>query len=271
MAEERKNADGKPELVDRFSEQPWWKRVVIALAGPGANFITGLRRAHRHRRGRRLAARLRRRARARCRRRLARRPGRAGRGHAAPSPSNGAPRDLVPGLPRPRRPRSRARTGSRSTSESRDRRSARRCGSRRRSAAPCSTTCVPPEALADRGQRGRGHGRLLRRAVGRGPRGLDRGHSPSRAGSDLTAIVSQEPGHPARLRRRSAATEIFHVTITPAGAADEGRLAGRPHRHRGAARAHATSMRSTFERGVARRVAAHASRSRRRRSRACSR
>ncbi|MEP7028221.1 MAG: RIP metalloprotease RseP [Candidatus Eisenbacteria bacterium] len=41
MAEERKNADGQDELVDRFSEQPWWKRVVIALAGPGANFITG--------------------------------------------------------------------------------------------------------------------------------------------------------------------------------------------------------------------------------------
>jgi len=41
MAEETTDADGKPELVDRFTEQPWWKRAVIALAGPGANFITG--------------------------------------------------------------------------------------------------------------------------------------------------------------------------------------------------------------------------------------
>jgi len=41
MAEERTNAEGQPELVDRFSEEPWWKRVVIALAGPGANFVTG--------------------------------------------------------------------------------------------------------------------------------------------------------------------------------------------------------------------------------------
>ncbi len=41
MAEERKNAEGHDELIDRFNEQPWWKRVVIALAGPGANFITG--------------------------------------------------------------------------------------------------------------------------------------------------------------------------------------------------------------------------------------
>ncbi len=41
MAEEIKDAEGKDDLVDRFSEQPWWKRFVIALAGPGANFITG--------------------------------------------------------------------------------------------------------------------------------------------------------------------------------------------------------------------------------------
>jgi regulator of sigma E protease len=41
MAEERVDADGQPELVDRFTEQPWWKRTVIALAGPGANFVTG--------------------------------------------------------------------------------------------------------------------------------------------------------------------------------------------------------------------------------------
>jgi regulator of sigma E protease len=41
MAEETKNDEGQPDLVDRFSEQPWWKRFVIALAGPGANFITG--------------------------------------------------------------------------------------------------------------------------------------------------------------------------------------------------------------------------------------
>jgi regulator of sigma E protease len=41
MAEETRDAEGKPDLVDRFSEAPWWKRFVIALAGPGANFITG--------------------------------------------------------------------------------------------------------------------------------------------------------------------------------------------------------------------------------------
>jgi regulator of sigma E protease len=41
MAEETKGQDGRDELVDRFTEQPWWKRVLIALAGPGANFITG--------------------------------------------------------------------------------------------------------------------------------------------------------------------------------------------------------------------------------------
>ncbi len=41
MAEETKDAEGNPDLVDRFSEAPWWKRFVIALAGPGANFITG--------------------------------------------------------------------------------------------------------------------------------------------------------------------------------------------------------------------------------------
>jgi len=41
MAEETKDADGKDDLVDRFSEQSWWKRFVIALAGPGANFVTG--------------------------------------------------------------------------------------------------------------------------------------------------------------------------------------------------------------------------------------
>jgi len=41
MAEERTNEAGEPELIDRFGEEPWWKRVVIALAGPAANFITG--------------------------------------------------------------------------------------------------------------------------------------------------------------------------------------------------------------------------------------
>ena len=41
MAEETTNAEGKPELLDRFTEQAWWKRTLIALAGPGANFITG--------------------------------------------------------------------------------------------------------------------------------------------------------------------------------------------------------------------------------------
>jgi len=41
MAEERKGEDGKDELVDRFTEQAWWKRVAIALAGPAGNFLTG--------------------------------------------------------------------------------------------------------------------------------------------------------------------------------------------------------------------------------------
>jgi regulator of sigma E protease len=41
MAEETKNEAGEPDLIDRFSEHAWWKRFVIALAGPGANFITG--------------------------------------------------------------------------------------------------------------------------------------------------------------------------------------------------------------------------------------
>jgi regulator of sigma E protease len=41
MAEERKNDAGDDELVDRFTEQPWWKRFLIALAGPVGNFITG--------------------------------------------------------------------------------------------------------------------------------------------------------------------------------------------------------------------------------------
>jgi regulator of sigma E protease len=42
MAEERVNAAGETELFDRFGEEPWWKRVVIALAGPAANFVTGV-------------------------------------------------------------------------------------------------------------------------------------------------------------------------------------------------------------------------------------
>jgi regulator of sigma E protease len=42
MAEERTNDAGEPELVDRFGEEHWWKRVVIALAGPAANCLTGL-------------------------------------------------------------------------------------------------------------------------------------------------------------------------------------------------------------------------------------
>jgi len=42
MAEERTNEAGEPELIDRFGEEHWWKRVVIALAGPAANFVTGL-------------------------------------------------------------------------------------------------------------------------------------------------------------------------------------------------------------------------------------
>jgi regulator of sigma E protease len=42
MAEERTNEAGEPELIDRFGEEPWWKRVVIALAGPAANLVTGM-------------------------------------------------------------------------------------------------------------------------------------------------------------------------------------------------------------------------------------
>ena len=42
MAEERTNEKGELELVDRFGEEPWWKRVVIALAGPAANLVTGM-------------------------------------------------------------------------------------------------------------------------------------------------------------------------------------------------------------------------------------
>lgn len=41
MAQETTDAEGKPELVDRFTEQPWWKRLTIALAGPAANLVTG--------------------------------------------------------------------------------------------------------------------------------------------------------------------------------------------------------------------------------------
>jgi regulator of sigma E protease len=41
MAEETKDAEGRPDLIDRFNEQPWWKRFLIALAGPMANFVTG--------------------------------------------------------------------------------------------------------------------------------------------------------------------------------------------------------------------------------------
>ncbi len=41
MAEERKNAEGEDELIDRFNDQPWWKRFLIAFAGPVGNFITG--------------------------------------------------------------------------------------------------------------------------------------------------------------------------------------------------------------------------------------
>jgi regulator of sigma E protease len=41
MAEERKNAEGEDELIDRFSDQPWWKRFLIAFAGPVGNLITG--------------------------------------------------------------------------------------------------------------------------------------------------------------------------------------------------------------------------------------
>jgi regulator of sigma E protease len=42
MAEEHVNEKGETELVDRFGEEPWWKRVVIALAGPAANLVTGV-------------------------------------------------------------------------------------------------------------------------------------------------------------------------------------------------------------------------------------
>ena len=41
MAEETKDSEGRPDLIDRFNEAPWWKRFLIALAGPMANFVTG--------------------------------------------------------------------------------------------------------------------------------------------------------------------------------------------------------------------------------------
>ena len=41
MAGEEKGADGEAVLVDHFSAEPWHRRAVIALAGPGANLIAG--------------------------------------------------------------------------------------------------------------------------------------------------------------------------------------------------------------------------------------
>jgi regulator of sigma E protease len=41
MAEEVKDAEGRTDLIDRFNDEPWWKRFLIALAGPAANFVTG--------------------------------------------------------------------------------------------------------------------------------------------------------------------------------------------------------------------------------------
>ena len=41
MAGEEKGADGETVPVDHFSAEPWHRRAVIALAGPGANLIAG--------------------------------------------------------------------------------------------------------------------------------------------------------------------------------------------------------------------------------------
>src|SRR5262245_36013065 len=41
MASEEKNAEGQVVAVDHFTLQSWWKRAVIAAAGPGANLLAG--------------------------------------------------------------------------------------------------------------------------------------------------------------------------------------------------------------------------------------
>src|SRR5262245_21094910 len=41
MASEEKSPDGQLVAVDHFTLQTWWKRAVIAAAGPGANLIAG--------------------------------------------------------------------------------------------------------------------------------------------------------------------------------------------------------------------------------------
>jgi regulator of sigma E protease len=41
MSGEEPGPDGEPIPVDHFGAQAWWKRAVIAIAGPGANLIAG--------------------------------------------------------------------------------------------------------------------------------------------------------------------------------------------------------------------------------------
>ena len=41
MASEEKGPDGQVTAVDHFTVQTWWKRAVIAAAGPGANLVAG--------------------------------------------------------------------------------------------------------------------------------------------------------------------------------------------------------------------------------------
>lgn len=41
MAKEEKGPDGQSVVTDFFTVQAWWKRCLIAVAGPGANLIAG--------------------------------------------------------------------------------------------------------------------------------------------------------------------------------------------------------------------------------------
>ncbi|HEV8481555.1 MAG TPA: RIP metalloprotease RseP [Candidatus Eisenbacteria bacterium] len=41
MATEEKGPDGETVAVDHFTLQTWWKRALIAAAGPGANLVAG--------------------------------------------------------------------------------------------------------------------------------------------------------------------------------------------------------------------------------------
>lgn len=41
MAHEEKGPDGQVTVTDFFSAQSWWKRSLIAVAGPGANLVAG--------------------------------------------------------------------------------------------------------------------------------------------------------------------------------------------------------------------------------------